>query len=93
MPPPIRRLRRAATAWRRRRTGCPGLIDRALDGEEVLIIRHGRVVVEIRPAVAKGEPFADRRAGLDRLRTRREARPPIGVDSAAVLRASGDERG
>lgn len=73
--------------------GSPGLIDRALDGEEVLITRHGRVVVAIRPALARDKAPADKRAGLEWLRTRREARPSIGVDSAAVLRALGDERG
>lgn len=34
------------------KNGLPNLIDRALQGEEVLITRHGRVVVELRPAPA-----------------------------------------
>lgn len=73
--------------------GLPGLIDRALEGEEVLITRHGQVVAELRPAPARSEPSADRRASLAWLRARREARPRIGVDSAEVLRALADERG
>lgn len=73
------------------KSGLPGLIDRALDGEEVLITRHGRVVVEIRPALPRGVPTSDRRAGLSWLRTRREARPSIDVDSNDVLRALADE--
>ena len=72
--------------------GLPGLIDRALEGEEVLITRHGRVVVEMRPALPKGAPPADRHAGLDWLRARREARPSIDVDSNDVLRALADEQ-
>ncbi|WP_375403202.1 type II toxin-antitoxin system Phd/YefM family antitoxin [uncultured Sphingomonas sp.] len=74
------------------KNGLPGLIDRALDGEEVLITRHGRVVVEIRPAFPKEGAPADRRAGLDWLRARREARPSIDVDSNEMLRALADER-
>ncbi|WP_375428961.1 type II toxin-antitoxin system Phd/YefM family antitoxin [uncultured Sphingomonas sp.] len=73
------------------KNGLPGLIDRALDGEEVLITRHGRVV-EIGPALPKGVPPADRRAGFDRLRARREARPSIDVDSNDMLRALADEQ-
>lgn len=74
------------------KNGLPGLIDRALEGEEVLITRHGRVVVEIRPALPKGTPLGDRRAGLDWLRAQREARPAIDVDSSDVLRALADEQ-
>lgn len=74
------------------KNGLPGLIDRALDGEEVLITRHGRVVVELRPALLKGAPPADKGASSAWLRTRREARPHLGVDSADVLRALADER-
>lgn len=71
--------------------GLPGLIDRALAGEEVLITRYGRVLVEIRPALpATGAP-ADKTASLAWLRERRRGRPRIGVDSAAVLRAMADE--
>lgn len=69
------------------KNGLPGLIDRALAGEEVLITRHGRVVVEIRPALPIGEPPIDKVATLAWLRERRRSRPRIGVDSAVVLRA------
>jgi antitoxin (DNA-binding transcriptional repressor) of toxin-antitoxin stability system len=70
----------------------PGLIDRVLEGEEVLITRHGRVVAEIRPTLPKGAPPADRRAGLDWLRAQREARPSIDIDSNDVLSALADEQ-
>lgn len=74
------------------KNGLPGLIDRALDGEEVLITRHRRVVVEIRPALPKRGAPADKRIGLDWLRARRQARPGIDVDSNDVLRALADEQ-
>ena len=32
------------------KAGLPGLINRALAGEEVIITRHGKPVVELRPA-------------------------------------------
>ena len=72
--------------------GLPGLIDRALEGEDVLITRHSRVVVEIRPALPKEVPPADRRANLDWLRAQREAWPSIDVDSTEMLRAVADEQ-
>lgn len=74
------------------KNGLPGLIDRALAGEEVLITRHGRIVVEIRPALPAGEPPADKAASLAWLRERRRGRPRIELDSAAVLRAMADEK-
>jgi hypothetical protein len=49
-------------------------------------------VAEIRPALPKEAPPADRRAGLDWLRARREARPSIDIDSNDVLSALADEQ-
>jgi prevent-host-death family protein len=34
------------------RDGLPGLIDKAMAGEEVIITRHGKPVAELRPAPA-----------------------------------------
>ena len=73
------------------KNGLPGLIDRALDGEEVLITRHGRVVAELRPALARGTPPSDRLAALEWLAERRRARPSVDVDTAARLREMADE--
>lgn len=73
------------------KNGLPGLINRALDGEEVLITRHGRVVAELRGAT-RSEPPVNKRNGLDWLRARREARPRIEIDSSEMLRALADER-
>jgi prevent-host-death family protein len=50
----------------------PELIDRALAGEGVMITRHGRPVVELRPLEA--EPGPVRPEGLDWLAARRAAR-------------------
>lgn len=74
------------------KNGLPGLIDRALAGEEVLITRHGRVVVEIRPALPAADPPVDKAASLRWLRERRQGRPRIGADSAAVMQAMSDEK-
>jgi prevent-host-death family protein len=36
------------------KAGLPGLINRALAGEEVIITRHGKPVVELRPTAVPG---------------------------------------
>ena len=38
------------------KTGLPGLINRAMAGEEVIISRHGKPMVELRPAKAAHAP-------------------------------------
>jgi prevent-host-death family protein len=61
----------------------PRLIDRALEGEEVVISRHGKPIVELRPvasARAKAPP-----ASYAWLRTRRQARPAVGLTSVELL--------
>lgn len=59
------------------KSGLPGLINRALATEEVIITRHGKPVVEIRPAAAPGP--ADPAAFYERLASRRlrPKGPPI----------------
>jgi len=60
----------------------PKLIDRALRGEEVVITRHGKPVVELRPAA----PPAPRGKGMHEwLRARTRARPGVGLTSVEVL--------
>jgi len=61
----------------------PRLIDRALEGEEVVITRHGRPVAELRPAGARAP--RDRAAMLAWLRKRRQARPGINMTSVQLL--------
>lgn len=74
------------------KNGLPGLIDRALEGEEVLITRRGRVVAELRPAPVANNCPSDRTGGLEWLRQRRESRPRVDVDTAKLLRDLADEQ-
>jgi len=66
------------------KNGLPRLIDRAIEGEEVVISRHGKPVVELRPVVAtatKGAPTT-----YAWLKARRQARMPTGMTSVELLR-------
>ena len=60
----------------------PKLIDRALEGEEVIITRHGKAVAELKPAaVASHAPTAT----YAWLRSRRRERPGVGLTSIQIL--------
>lgn len=61
----------------------PSLIDKAVAGEEVIITRHGKPVVELRatPAAVK----MPTKEGFARLRAGREARGPVGITSVELL--------
>lgn len=61
------------------------LIDEALAGESVVITRHGKPVVELRPSREASARIA-KRLDISELRRRRDARPHAGEDSVAVLR-------
>jgi prevent-host-death family protein len=64
----------------------PKLIARALQGEEVIITRHGKPVAELRsvqqPAAAPG---GTPRGTYEWLRARRDARPAVGLTSVEIL--------
>jgi prevent-host-death family protein len=60
----------------------PKLIDRALEGEEVIITRRGKPVVELRPAIARPSPPI---GSHDWLAERRRARPAINLTSVELL--------
>ena len=60
----------------------PKLIDRALRGEEVVITRRGKPVVELRPA---SRPLAPARGTHQWLRARTRARPSVGLTSVEIL--------
>ena len=65
------------------KNGLPKLIDRALDGEEVVISRHGRSIVELRPHIVA---IAREASGTyDWLRRRRDERRGLNVDSVQLL--------
>jgi prevent-host-death family protein len=60
----------------------PKLIDRALEGEEVIITRRGKPVVELRPASVPPEPPV----GSDEwLFERTRSRPRINISSVDLL--------
>ena len=60
----------------------PKLIDRALDGEEVVITRHGKAVAELKPvAVRPAAPTAT----YAWLRARRQGRSAVGLTSVEIL--------
>jgi prevent-host-death family protein len=59
----------------------PSLIDRALEGEEVVITRHGKPVVELRPAMAA--PRGDGHATHEWFFSRRL--PSVGKTSVEIL--------
>ena len=69
------------------KNGLPRLIDRALDGEEVIISRHGRPVAELRPiqAPAKSGEGPDPSDAYGWLRMRRNARAGVGVTAVELL--------
>jgi len=60
----------------------PKLIDRALQGEEVVITRHGKPVAELR---AVQRPPALPRGTYEWMRSRRDARPGVGLTSVEIL--------
>jgi len=65
------------------------LIDEVLAGKDVTITRHGKPVVEMRPAAAVGKPVTS--ADIEWLRNVRESRPVFEGDSVAEIRAMRDD--
>jgi prevent-host-death family protein len=72
------------------RNNLPELVDKALAGEEVTLTREGEAVVELRPSAPRRTPRPLGEAEWRRLRARRAARPSLGEDSVAVVRAMRD---
>jgi prevent-host-death family protein len=60
----------------------PKLINRALHGEEVVITRRGKPVAELRPVQRVPAPP---RGIYEWLRSRRDARPGVGLTSVEIL--------
>jgi prevent-host-death family protein len=65
------------------------LIDRALQGEEVVITRHGNPVVVLRPV--QSSPQTASAADLDWLAERRRRRPPASMDGGTLVSEMRDE--
>ena len=60
----------------------PKLIDRALQGEEVIITRRGKPLAELRPLKRVPAPA---RGIYEWLRSRRDTRPGVGLTSVEIL--------
>ncbi len=71
------------------RNTLPRLLDKAIEGEKVIITRHGKPVAEIRalPTVTPDE----RKAKLIEIAQRRLQRPPLGMTSVELLNTMYDE--
>jgi prevent-host-death family protein len=71
----------------------PTLIDKALEGEEVVITRHGKPVAELRPHTPRSAKSS--REMLKRLWERTKARKGVGMTSVELLNQmyEEDERG
>ncbi|HEY3889626.1 MAG TPA: type II toxin-antitoxin system Phd/YefM family antitoxin [Caulobacteraceae bacterium] len=65
------------------------LIDRAMDGEAVVITRHGQPVVELKALTTLAPPMS--KADLDWLRSRRLARRIAGFDPGVFVSQMRDE--
>jgi prevent-host-death family protein len=65
------------------------LIDRALEGEGVVITRHGRPVVELKPIAKTAKPITPET--LDWLKQRRVGRRMPREDAVATVRKLRDE--
>ncbi len=65
------------------------LIDRALEGEGVVITRHGRPVVELKPVPSAAKPVTPE--AVDWLTQRRVGRRMPREDAAATVRKVRDE--
>jgi prevent-host-death family protein len=60
----------------------PRLIDRALGGEEVVITRRGKPVIELKPVSQRP---SSQTGTYEWLRARRDARPGVGLTSVQIL--------
>ena len=67
----------------------PRLIDKARDGEEVVITRHGKPVAELRATLPSCVRAAS--GAYDRLRAARDAGPTISFTSVELLNAMYEE--
>ncbi|HTX50410.1 MAG TPA: type II toxin-antitoxin system prevent-host-death family antitoxin [Caulobacteraceae bacterium] len=71
------------------KNGLPRLIDRALEGEEVIISRHGKAVAELRPIAPRAKRITA--ASYAWLRDRRRGRKGAGLTSVELLNQLYDE--
>jgi prevent-host-death family protein len=67
----------------------PKLIDRALNGETIVITRRGQPVVELKPVRPAPRPMTD--ADIEWLRARRALLPACKTDAATLVRQMREE--
>ena len=67
----------------------PKLIDRALNGEAIVITRRGQPVVELKPVRPAPRPMTD--ADIEWLRARRALLPRSKVDAGTLISEMRDE--
>jgi prevent-host-death family protein len=78
----VRRLDVTAYSVADAKNRLPSLIHKALAGEQVIITRRGKPVVELRPVSRPPAPAAGTHEWL---RARTRARPSIGLTSVEIL--------
>jgi prevent-host-death family protein len=69
------------------KAGLPGLIDKAMAGEDVIITRRGKPVAELRPSPRAAVPPVDKAAFYDWLAARRSHPKTPSLTSVEVLNA------
>ncbi|MFA4940903.1 MAG: type II toxin-antitoxin system prevent-host-death family antitoxin [Brevundimonas sp.] len=89
----IRRDFMAAYSVAEAKNTLPRLLDRAIEGEKVIITRHGKPVAEIRSLPAERTPMSreQRLALIDDFTKRRQALPPLDISAADLIRQMRDE--
>ena len=65
----------------------PSLINKAIDGEEVVITRHGKIVAEIRPRKVLSK---DERARLYAWMAEEAAKNPVNISAVELVRLDRD---
>jgi prevent-host-death family protein len=68
------------------KNGLPRLIDKALQGEEVVITRHGKATVELRAVQEPRQPERTKEEWMAWLREQRDSRPSIGISGLELKR-------
>ena len=74
------------------KNGLPRLIDKALQGEEVVITRHGKATVELRAVQEPRQPERSQKEWMEWLRERREAGPRLDITYLELKRLEEEER-
>ncbi|MFN3836703.1 MAG: type II toxin-antitoxin system Phd/YefM family antitoxin [Brevundimonas sp.] len=71
----------------------PRLLDKAIEGEKVIITRHGKPVAEIRSLPAERAPMSreQRLALIDDFARRRQTLSPLDISAADLIRQMRDE--